>query len=221
LHRTHVFSDIRPYICTSSSCQQPLCTFATRKDWADHEFEYHSKEIPWLYLKDLASRDHRTNSLERFDENAPNRKNQHTVNGATIDLSCPLCQTGLDCSKRSYISHVAKHMESIALAVLPAEPEEVSDDESSSNEIQVSTSTFSFPTSRESSNKSRAAPTDPTAPPSEKLRRVLFRIRTHLRESGEDSRTTSSAGVSTLVCFKCGEEGHSGNACPTAGSDTG
>jgi hypothetical protein len=242
LHRMHVFSDIRPYICTSSSCQQPLCTFATRQDWAEHEFKYHSREIPWLYLKDLASRDHRTNSLEHFDENAPNRKNQPTLDGTTIDLSCPLscplCQTGLGCSKRSYISHVAKHMESIALAVLPAEPEEVSDDESSANEIQVSTLTTSFPASRESSKQSQATLTDSMASlnrQAEKFRKKVMQkgvtwVPQDESESSSDSgryflrqrtRTTSSSVVSSPVCFKCGEKGHSIYACPTAQSDTG
>ena len=54
-------------------------------------------------------------------------------------FTCPLCKASLGGSKK-YISHVAQHMESIALATLPPGPEENSDnnsDESTCGETEV------------------------------------------------------------------------------------
>jgi hypothetical protein len=45
-------------------------------------------------------------------------------------FSCPLCRKDLGSSKPTYISHLAKHMEGIALATLPPDPEDMSGDES-------------------------------------------------------------------------------------------
>src|ERR1700730_15401270 len=47
LSRIHVFADLKPYICTFSSCPDELCTFPTRQLWADHEFRKHRIEKYW------------------------------------------------------------------------------------------------------------------------------------------------------------------------------
>jgi hypothetical protein len=136
----HVFSDIRPYICTFSSCKEPLWTFATRMEWADHEFKNHYGESQLSDLRSIS--EGTTAGASRGGVyKAPPAVNDEVVPKATTEhLSCPLCRTSLGNSKRIYISHVAKHMESIALAVLPADSGDDSDDDSSAIEKFTSSS---------------------------------------------------------------------------------
>jgi hypothetical protein len=136
----HVFSDIRPYICTFSSCKEPLWTFATRMEWADHEFKNHYSESQLSDIRSIAEGTTAETSRGGVYE-APPATNDEVIPKATTEhLSCPLCRTSLGNSKRIYISHVAKHMESIALAVLPADSGDDSDDDSSAIEDFTSSS---------------------------------------------------------------------------------
>jgi hypothetical protein len=135
-HRMHVFADIRPYICTFS-CKDALCTFATRNDWAEHEFKYHLGRNSWPCPKCPATSDNadelRSHLVEAHLAAADPSMLKPTITPIG-ELKCPLCQKGLGDSKRNYISHVAKHMESIALAALPPDPEDISDDDSNGAE---------------------------------------------------------------------------------------
>src|SRR4051794_25166635 len=52
--RMHVFSDIRPYICTFSHCKAAdrLETFATRAEWWNHELRNHLNRIFNIHSED-------------------------------------------------------------------------------------------------------------------------------------------------------------------------
>jgi hypothetical protein len=52
-----------------------------------------------------------------------------SISSTEDNFSCSLCRKDLGSSKRTYISHLAKHMESIALATLPPDPADMSGDE--------------------------------------------------------------------------------------------
>jgi hypothetical protein len=143
----HVFADIRPYICTFSSCKDALHTFATRNDWAEHEFKYHLGRTLWPCSKcpmTLNNTDELQGHLYEAHLVAIDQSMLKPTITPIAELSCPLCRESLKDSKRKYISHVAKHMESISLAALPPDPEDVSDDDSNGTEKAASTSTCRF-----------------------------------------------------------------------------
>jgi hypothetical protein len=121
-YRLHVFADIRPYICIISSCKVALCTFASRNQLADHEINYHSMKSQGPLGND--------GLLDQKFKFPGGRDMLDTISTPEDSFSCPLCRKDLSSSKRTYISHLAKHMESIALATLPPDPEDMSGDES-------------------------------------------------------------------------------------------
>jgi hypothetical protein len=102
-----------------SSCKDALCTFASRNELAEHEINCHSmnSEGPFTNHGLL----HRLNPVGQ-DVLDP-------ISTPEGSFSCPLCWKDLGSSKHTYISHLAKHMESIALATLPPDPEDMSGDE--------------------------------------------------------------------------------------------
>lgn len=42
MHRTHVFRDLRPYICTFEDCKDPDQQYDTLSDWIAHEISRHA-----------------------------------------------------------------------------------------------------------------------------------------------------------------------------------
>ncbi|KAH8747795.1 hypothetical protein BGZ57DRAFT_835767, partial [Hyaloscypha finlandica] len=129
--KRHVFADLKPYICTFSDCKDALKTFPTRGMWETHEFDQHrfdtvlccsvcSSSFPMeereghlqaahgilLEKKALAT------SLGLYEQRKPHE---------AASLSCPLCLCVPGKSRRNFVTHVGKHMESVALAVLPRE----------------------------------------------------------------------------------------------------
>jgi hypothetical protein len=123
-HRMHVFSDIRPYICTISRCKDALCTFSSRNEWAEHELGHH-----WPSYQLAVTSNRPNGSQKHIDDQVAQIPDSSSVK----NFNCPLCQKNLGGSKRNYISHVAKHMESIALATPPPDSEENSDDDSNAS----------------------------------------------------------------------------------------
>jgi hypothetical protein len=103
-----------------SSCKDALCTFASRKELAEHETNCHPMELQGPFT-----------NRGLFDRLSPGSKGAlDPISTPEDSFSCPLCRKDLGPSKRVYISHLAKHMESIALATLPPDPEDMSGDES-------------------------------------------------------------------------------------------
>jgi hypothetical protein len=159
INRIHVFADLKPYICTFPLCQDELRTFPTRQLWADHEFREHRAEKAWrCYLcptqmsspglwDDHVKQVHGTN-LSR-------EQSQKTILVCEISkelsverLPCPLCQKAEMKTRKDFVTHVAKHMESIALAALPrdAESDSGSDVEMGSNSAEGVIETKQFAT---------------------------------------------------------------------------
>ena len=133
MYRRHVFADLKPYICTFADCKLGLASFGTRKAWADHEFSIHRVSKIWL-CHDCGSD---FTNKEKFREHA---KRRHTsgftraqlellINNAekkveaVIDYKCPFCAENAGTKARPFSMHVARHMEEIALAVLPRDGE--------------------------------------------------------------------------------------------------
>jgi hypothetical protein len=142
--RIHVFADLKPYICTFSSCPDELYTFPTRQLWADHELRKHRMEKSWFCCKcphQLLSPslwDNHIKDRHGFTfSNDQDRKKAIAVAESFSKIPvesqiCPMCRKGGMKTNKELVAHVAKHMESIALAALPRDTD--SDSEPGSDE---------------------------------------------------------------------------------------
>ena len=94
----HVFQDLQPYVCTVAACSTPHTLFSTRHEWVQHMKEAHPRD--WTGGENRA--------------------------GAVIDESdnssfcavCPLCRSSSK-SERHFVRHLARHLQELALFVLP------------------------------------------------------------------------------------------------------
>ena len=102
-HRsTHVFEDLKPYICTFEYCSHPDEAFSSREEWLRHErgHYHHHNQTP-----------------------------EQTKTIATT-TPCPLCKTPIlitpikDNSETQddWARHLAQHMEEFSYAAVPARP---------------------------------------------------------------------------------------------------
>ena len=133
--KVHIFGDLQPYICTFPSCNQSLVKFSTRSQWADHEFNEHRVDRSWR----CPECGEKTNSAQDMDCHLCDchgkiispAQIRETVAAAEIKTAwpiekqeCPLCTQIPGRSRRHFVTHVARHLENIALAVLPRETDE-------------------------------------------------------------------------------------------------
>ena len=147
--KKHVFADLQPYICTFQDCKEGINSFGTRKSWNDHEFSVHRTTKIWI-CNDCAARfserdlfrEHAysnhgnvlmRNQLEALVNSAEKRV------GIAEDNKCPFCYELPGTQSRAFAMHVGRHMEEIALAVLPRDSEFV-DDQSSAGSFTDSSS---------------------------------------------------------------------------------
>lgn len=142
--RRHVFTDLNPYICTFTDCKLGLASFGTRKSWADHEFSNHRVSRVWSCSECGTE----FPDKERYQEHAKWKhapvftrgqlelltKNAEKHTGAAVCGSCPFCAENPGTKVRAFSMHVAKHMEEIALGVLPRDGDFENDLESPSSD---------------------------------------------------------------------------------------
>ena len=148
--RRHVFIDLNPYICTFTDCKLGLASFGTRRSWADHEFSIHRVSKVWSCSECGIS----FPDKERYQEHAKWKhapvftrgqlelltKTAEKYTGNAVCGSCPFCAENPGTKVRAFSMHVAKHMEEIALAVLPRDADFESDHESQSSDDETSES---------------------------------------------------------------------------------
>ena len=138
--KMHVFEDLKPYICSFSSCKGRLWQFATRNQWADHEFSKHRIQKTWSCPECSFTTSTSTLMEEHLGQvHAESIKASQvplvvvaamtTQSAPMDDQRCPLCLLHPGKSRRHFVKHVAKHLETIALDVLPPPLEEDSDRE--------------------------------------------------------------------------------------------
>ncbi len=146
--KKHVFTDLQPYICTFQDCKGGIDSFATRKAWADHEFSVHRTTNIWT-CNDCAA---------RFSEKASYREHAYSSHGNVLmrnqlealvnsaetrvgiseDNLCPFCSENPGTKSRAFAMHVGRHMEEVALAVLPRDSEFEDDHGSAGSSIDSS-----------------------------------------------------------------------------------
>lgn len=148
----HVFADLRPYICTYNDCKLKRTTFPSRELWAEHEWEQHRSrsfsrcrtcnttfDLAQDYLTHVEMQHHRTQPIDAAQrEMLLLAVIEHVVEDVGDQL-CNICtRTGFK-TKRDFDSHVARHMEEIALITLPRD---IDSDNESANEGFMEASIF-------------------------------------------------------------------------------
>ena len=136
----HVFRDLRPYICTYEDCQNPDKQYTTRHDWAYHERQMHRRQ--WVCeehdktkfpTKDLFVQhinDSHSVSLPNYQLSVLINISEREID-ETENFPCPLCPD--EGRLKTLQDHIAEHLESISLFVLPAEIE--GEDETNSQDV--------------------------------------------------------------------------------------
>ena len=125
----HVFSDLKPYICTFPECSLELVRFSTRAQWADHEFSCHRFVEDWCCpfcsTRDIHNQQGCEQHLERsHDLQHPelaywtNRARTKRARLMSVE-ECLLCRTIPAESRQAFIKHCCRHMEEVALMAMP------------------------------------------------------------------------------------------------------
>ena len=96
----HVFNDLQPYICTEITCTIPDKLYATRHEWLQH-----------------------LRTAHRCEETS-----QAGAGHPQVLRNCALCGDSQN-SERGYDRHVARHLQELALFVLPHNDENSDEDE--------------------------------------------------------------------------------------------
>lgn len=131
ISRIHIFTDLQPYICTFSDCKDNKVLFPSRKRWEEHEFDSHRfhKEYRCVVCKSnfptsVDFHQHITNdhqeTIRNSQEQALHKPLVLLVERDIEAESCPLCHRDGFKDRRSFVAHVGRHLEEIALISLPA-----------------------------------------------------------------------------------------------------
>ena len=133
----HIFTDLRPYICTFDSCGIKSVRFPTRKLWLTHD-DTHRFDSFWrcpICSQEFHQSIELTDHLKAYHSSAltmaqmiqVTRNSQHQRPHSVDDQICPFCNIVPGKSRRNYATHVGRHMETIALAVLVTNTKNKSD----------------------------------------------------------------------------------------------
>ncbi|ORY08199.1 hypothetical protein BCR34DRAFT_590047 [Clohesyomyces aquaticus] len=124
--KRHVFRDLRPYLCTFVNCQNPDKQYLSRRDWIYHEKQMHRRR--WVCEEHDASfstealfiihvNDLHSTIVTEQQQLVLLQMSERQVDEMEI-VACPLCPD----ERRLMIleNHLADHLESMALFVLPS-----------------------------------------------------------------------------------------------------
>ncbi|CVL02217.1 uncharacterized protein FMAN_08287 [Fusarium mangiferae] len=140
--KRHVFGDLRPYTCLFSRCAESNTDFDRRHRWQLHVSQYHWRtwSCPFncgsTFQSGVELRDHIRH------KHLPNASDEHlntVVARGEVSVSsdvtqeCPLCRRAIS-GLKSYIKHVGRHLEQLALFALPSIGDEQLEDDVDSGE---------------------------------------------------------------------------------------
>jgi hypothetical protein len=131
----HVFADLQAYTCTFEDCLGNQGPYLERSTWADHELREHFTKRAWTCRfcdRSETSADSYTKHLQNNHDFILGDKrlgkllqdDRVTTLKSVKSHTCPLCLKDGWSSHRYYFAHVGRHMEEIALAVLPRDVDE-------------------------------------------------------------------------------------------------
>ena len=96
----HVFNDLEPYVCTEITCTTPDKLYATRHEWLRHLEVAHPRE----------------------------ESSRTKLGNPDQGVNCSLCGDSLD-TKTRHDRHLARHLQELALFILPRNEEDSDDGE--------------------------------------------------------------------------------------------
>ncbi|KAF8244040.1 hypothetical protein K440DRAFT_663731 [Wilcoxina mikolae CBS 423.85] len=135
----HVFRDLQPYVCTFEDCQKSDHMFGSRHEWFEHERNFHRRE--WhcnicnlSYGSSSNYRDHiQSNHRGMFVPEQLQVVIDRVERSIDSKQPCPLC--GEDHLPRRLQSHLGRHLQQIALFVLPGSSEDFESDSAFGGDI--------------------------------------------------------------------------------------
>lgn len=167
----HVFADLRPYICTYKDCKLDRTTFPSRELWERHEWQQHRSrqasqcqtcnttfDLAQDYLTHMERQHHGTQPTDAAHREVLLLAGVVSVVEDVRNQLCHICtRTGFE-TKRGFDSHVARHMEELALIAIPRD---VDSDNENANEgpilpnkyLRAQISPFRTGSPRESDNE--------------------------------------------------------------------
>ncbi|KAK1715756.1 hypothetical protein BDP67DRAFT_286316 [Colletotrichum lupini] len=122
--RDHILQDLQPYQCTYPDCRSADVLFTSKDSWIDHESQDHRRvwrcsEHPDLFksMEDITHHFEVSHTTLRTTQVQEILKHAHSI---TQDLrtECPFCQSSGP-FEEDLISHMASHMERLALFSIP------------------------------------------------------------------------------------------------------
>lgn len=158
--RIHIFADLQPYICTFEGCRSMLVTFPSRKMWSDHELMQHRIRQSWecplcsnTFTAEIILTEHLQLTHEISEHHCKLLMASLPAKSleplSAKDEQCPLCLQKGWTDQRKFTTHKGRHLEEIALSVLPRESETDSDQQSDVDEILANPNAFQPPFSQD------------------------------------------------------------------------
>ncbi|KAF5578037.1 transcription factor Cys6 [Fusarium pseudocircinatum] len=137
--KRHVFGDLRPYTCLFSRCAESNTDFDRRHRWQLHVSQYHWRtwSCPFKCGSTFPSAVELAGHIRH--QHLPNASDEHfatVVARGDVSVSndvaqeCPLCRRAIS-GLKSYIKHVGRHLEQLALHALPKVVDQELEDEKS------------------------------------------------------------------------------------------
>lgn len=125
LSRRHVFRDLRPYICSHSSCPSADKLYPNRHDWIYHEMQMHRRQ--WTCQEcqlTVKSLEEMATHLEISHASSRTETQRIVALGLyeqpideTAPAECPLCYT--KSPLKLMLEHLGRHLEELSLFALP------------------------------------------------------------------------------------------------------
>jgi len=111
--RSHVFKDLRPYVCTFQNCHKTNHLFASRHEWYDHEETFHRREWYCKACDTVSSSQSDFESHLRENHSDLQLELEQCERPIQGKQECPLCCCSF--TRIRFRRHLARHMQRLAL----------------------------------------------------------------------------------------------------------
>ncbi|KAK0099394.1 hypothetical protein ONS96_008422 [Cadophora gregata f. sp. sojae] len=120
----HVYADLQPYVCILDRCSSNMTAFGSRLEFTNHMFQ-HQDTIIWSCAACGDAQDDLDTTRKHISHAHPEMNVESAVVSETFrrDMAkeqCPFCGT---VPGAGFIGHICRHLEEIALTILPKEVE--------------------------------------------------------------------------------------------------
>ncbi|KAM3498288.1 hypothetical protein MY10362_008386 [Beauveria mimosiformis] len=136
--KRHVFRDLQPYICLRDDCSAPDHLYARRADWMEHMKAEHWRVWHCIFgcpgtfdsKKELQAHLHATHGQDSSGAKLASLESPSGRADIGKIEKCPLCASFWCESVQKYEQHIGRHLEDLALFVLPSTGDDEGSDES-------------------------------------------------------------------------------------------